>query len=1074
MKRKLMLLLVCLFVGIGLVTAQNQTVTGVVISEEDGQPVIGASVRVENTQLGAITDVDGKFRISNVPSSANTLIISYIGMEEQKVTIKPNLRVVMKSSSEVLDEVMVVAFGTAKKSAFTGSATVLNNDKLEQSQVTSVADALAGAVPGVTMTSNDGAPGSESTIRIRGFSSLNAANDPLIIVDGAPYSGDLANLNPNDVESMTVLKDAASNALYGARGANGVVIITTKKAKDGKATVTFDAKWGANTRALQHYDVITNPGEYYEMHYNALKNYYVNRQGMSETAAWQLANTNLTGSSGNGGLGYNVYTVPAGQMLIGSNGRLNPNATLGRKVTYNGEEYWLTPDDWEDVGMRTGLRQEYNFSVSGTNEKGSFYASLGYLGNEGITENSDYERFTARLKADYRAKEWLNIGGNMSYTRFERNSLGNNGVSSSTANIWAFTTQMAPIYPVYVRNGDGSIKVDENGFQMMDYGNGMNAGLNRGFLPDANPLMDNQLNRNNGEGNAATANGFATITFIPGLTATLNATMNLDETRFTYYYNPYYGQFDTTGGTLQKVHQRVYDYNFQQLLNYTTTIAEVHNLDVTLGHEYYDWREVYLSASKSNMFSPDNLELGGAVIDGQGANSGKDRYNNEGYFGRVHYNYDNRIFLQGSFRRDASSRFAPEHRWGNFWSAGAAWLINKESWFNASWVQELKVKASIGSQGNDNIDNYLYTDVYNVTNSDGQIGVSFKTKGTEDITWETNTNFNVGAEFQLWNRVTGSIEYYFRKTTDMLFDFSVAPSLGYSSYYDNIGNMTNSGVELNLGVNIFNKRDLKWDVSLNLSSMKNRITMLADDKKTSTLYDLEGNAYQGYTNGNFFVGEDLSIYTWQLKEYAGVDPETGMAMWYKDETDEAGNIIGHTTTTNYSEATYYVTESTLPKVYGGFGTSLQAYGVDFSINFTYQIGGKQYDNTYAQFMSTPSTTLGYNYHKDLYNSWTPENRNTDIPRFQYNEQYSGASASTRFLTNASYLNLQNINLGYTFPADWTKKLAINSLRIYLSAENVCYWSKRKGFDPRQSFSGATNATYYSPMRTISGGVTFKF
>ena len=238
----------------------------------------------------------------------------------------------MKSSSEVLDEVMVVAFGTAKKSAFTGSATVLNNDKLEQSQVTSVADALAGAVPGVTMTSNDGAPGSESTIRIRGFSSLNAKNDPLIIVDGAPYSGDLANLNPNDVESMTVLKDAASNALYGARGANGVVIITTKKAKDGKATVTFDAKWGANTRALQHYDVITNPGEYYEMHYNALKNYYVNRQGMSEAAAWQLANTNLTGSSGNGGLGYNVYTVPAGQMLIGSNGKLNPNATLGRKA----------------------------------------------------------------------------------------------------------------------------------------------------------------------------------------------------------------------------------------------------------------------------------------------------------------------------------------------------------------------------------------------------------------------------------------------------------------------------------------------------------------------------------------------------------------------------------------------------------------------------------------------------------------------------------------------------------------------------------------------------------------------
>ena len=328
MKRKLMLLLACLFVGIGLVTAQTQKVTGVVISEEDGQPVIGASVLVKGTQVGAITGVDGDFTLPNVPSSAKTLVISYIGMQTQEVAIKSSVKVVMKSDTEMLDEVMVVAFGTAKKSAFTGSAKVVGTEKLEQSQVTNVTDALAGAVPGVTLTSNDGAPGAKSSIKIRGFSSINAKNDPLIIVDGAPYSGDINNINPNDVESMTVLKDAASNALYGARGANGVIIITTKRANmSGEAKVTFDAKWGANTRALQKYEVIDNPGMYYEMHYRAMNNYYKST-GMNDQAAWLEANKNLFGS--NGGLGYNVYTVPDGQFLIGQNGKLNPNATLGR------------------------------------------------------------------------------------------------------------------------------------------------------------------------------------------------------------------------------------------------------------------------------------------------------------------------------------------------------------------------------------------------------------------------------------------------------------------------------------------------------------------------------------------------------------------------------------------------------------------------------------------------------------------------------------------------------------------------------------------------------------------------
>ena len=1078
--KKVILLFTCFLISMGLAIAQNKLVSGTV-TDESGEPVIGASVVVKgNATIGTVTDLNGKF-VLDVPNSVNTLIVKYLGMQEQEMEASSNMKVVLHPSTSALDEVIVVAFGTAKKSAFTGSATVVNAKQLEKSQVSSVTNALAGAVPGLQLTSNDGSPGSTSTIRIRGFSSLNAGNNPLVIVDGAPYPTDmdgnidLSNINPNDVESMTVLKDAASNALYGARGANGVILITTKRAdRNRDAVVTFDAKIGANTRALQQYDVITNPAQYYETHYGALSSYYVN-QGMTPQQAWQQANANLFGDMGSGGLGYNIYTYPQGQMLIGQNGKLNPNATLGRTVSYNGEDYYLIPDNWENAGTRTGARQEYNLSVSGAGDKSSFYASLGYLTNEGITMASDMTRLTGRLRADYQAKKWMKIGGNMTYAKFNYNSLDNNGSSTSTGNIWAFTSSTAPIYPAYVRTGDGKIKIDDNGFQMMDYGDGMNAGFARPWISNANPIMDSKLNTVNAEGNAASGNGFVDLTFFPGLKLTLNGTYNLDETRGTRVYNPYYGQFASSAGIVNKSNYRTYDYNLQQLLNYTTKIAGHNNLDIMLGHEYYNYMYAYLYASKSKMFSQSNKELGGAVIDGQGADSYINRRNNEGYFSRLQYNYDERIFGSASYRRDASSRFHPDYRWGNFWSVGGAWLLNKERWFNTPWVNELKLKASYGLQGNDDIGLYRYTDVSNIANSDGDIGVFFATKGTKNITWEDNAQLNIGAEFTLLDRFTGSIDFYRRNTTNMLFSFAVAPSLGYDSYYANIGNMYNTGLELNLGVNILKLNNIKWDVNLNFSTLKNRITMLSEDKKTASLYDANGNEYKGFASGNSFVAEGLSIFTWRLKEYAGVNAKDGQSMWYKNTLDDNGNVTGRETTTDWSQADYYVThESALPKLFGGFGTNLQVYGVDFSINFSYQIGGKQYDGTYALFMSPPlGSNTGYNFHKDVLDAWTPENTTSNIPRFMFGDTY-GAGASTRFLTDASYLNIENINLGYTFPSKWTKLATISSLRLYVSAENVFYWSKRNGFDPRQSYTDATNATYYSPMRTISGGITLKF
>ena len=1070
-----------LFVLLGVtLAAQNVQVSGVV-RESNGDAVTGVAVQLKgSTTIYAMTDVYGNYRIT-VPSNG-TLTYTCLGFKTLEVPVagRAVIDVTLEADTEMLSETIVVAFGKSTKEAFTGSAKVLDDEKLSLSQVASATNALAGQVAGVQLVSSNGAPGSSATIRVRGISSINAGKDPLIVVDGVPYDGDMNNIAPSDIESMTVLKDAASNALYGARGANGVIMITTKKGKVGQAVVSLDAKVGFNTRALQEYETISDPRAYYEQHYKALYNYYTaattaDGLGLTADEAYMRANDNLFDVTA-GGLGYQTYTFPAGEYAIGRNGKFNPNATEG----YQLGDFLVKSDNWANEVYRKGLRQEYTLTISGAQNRLSYFSSLSYLSNNGIVENSDHKRLAARLKADYQAKDWLKVGANMSYTKFNFNQLSNNGTEGSTGNIWAYTSQIAPIYPLYIRNADGSQYYDVNGIAVLDHGNGnLNTGgipgTSRPFITDANPILANKYNTNNAEGNALSAQGYIDIDIVKGLTLTINASATLDETRSNYVYNPYYGQFRTTGGTVSVGHTRSYAWNAQQLLNYTRDFGQ-HSVSALLGHEYYSRKYYYLDASKSHMFSQSNKELDGAVVDTQGASSYQTHYNNEGYFTRIQYDYADRYFLSGSFRFDASSRFAPARRWGKFWSVGAAWIMSKESWFNAPWIDEFKLKASVGSQGNDSVGSYRYTDIFEIVPSDGEVSTIFSSKGNPEITWETNTNINAGIEFSfLRRRISGTIEFFNRKTTDMLFPTPVAPSQGYDELWKNIGDMNNRGVEGDFYFGIIDTRDVQWDFNLNVSYLNNKIAYLADNVKDSVRYDSEGNAYEGYTNGNFFYAEGMPMYTWYTYEYAGVDQTTGKSLWYKDILDDNGVPTGRETTDEYSKATRYVTgKSTLAPIFGGFGTSLRAYGFDFAVNFTYQLGGWQYDGTYARFMYSPtSNSTGYNYHKDLLNAWTPTNKSTTIPRFQYGDTYSN-SHSTRFLTSASYLTLQNINVGYTFPEKLTSNIQISALRLYLAVENVFYWSARKGFDPSQSYSSASNATRYAPMRTFSAGVTLKF
>ncbi len=1090
MKRKLALMLLC---SVMTIAAWAQSaINGTVVSASDGEPIIGATVKVKGASQGTVTDANGKFSI-NV-QAGKTLVFSYIGMQSKEVAAKNGMHVSLGEDDTMLDDVIVIAYGTQKKSAFTGSAAVVSSDEIGKVQVTNAVDALKGKAAGVQIYNATGQPGSVPTIRIRGVNSILAGNDPLIVLDGSPYDGSLNDINPTDVESMTVLKDAASTALYGARGGNGVILITTKSAKHGKdALITVDAKWGANSKGTADYDRINNPQQYYEQYYKGLNAYAMNKLGYDEGKAWQWANQNLINRAGGFGLGYNCYTIPEGEVMIGTNGKLNPNATLGAFYENNGEKYWMMPDNWDKEIYNTSLRQEYTVSATAASEKGTFYASANYLNQDGIVSGSTYERLTARMKADYMLKKWLKLSGNMAYSHFDRNYLSNEG-ASNTGNVFALHN-IAPIYPVFVRDENKNIVFNPTaGINAYDYGDGKYFPFTRPYLGQANPISDLLVDTQNNEGNTFNGTGSVDL-FLPfGFTFTSINNVYLHENRYTNVTNPYFGQYASSNGILTKEHDRTWSLNYQQRLNWHKQFGE-HDIEVMAAHEYYRSRGYDLSYYMTNMFSQQNKELAGAVVAGSGSSSMSD-YNTESWLSRAMYNYADRYFASVSYMTQASSVFHPDHRWGSFWSFGAGWLINKESWFNAKWVDELKLKASYGENGNDGIGGYLYTNRYSIENSNNSVSLVPSTvRGNENITWEKNAKFNVGADFSLFNgRLYGSAEYYANRTNDMISSFPFAPSFGYTSSYANVGNMVNNGVEIDLHGEIVRTKDFSWTIYANMTTNHNEITKLAEERKQSQV-----DGHKGYSSGNYFYTEGMSRYTYYAKKYAGIYTEdtwqltndteynpanAGMALYWKNKyvvdenesdniaKDENGIYIVDKTyaTTNNSEADYYLHGDVMPDVYGGFGTTLSWKGLDFSVDFQYQLGGQIFDSEYQSLMGT---SAGYGMHKDILNAWSQENPTSNIPRYQINDTYM-ASTSDRFLTSASYLTLNNITLGYTLPKSILKALSIQKLRVYIVGDNLYTWSKRKGLDPRQSITGSSSGTYYSSVRSISGGITLTF
>ena len=1057
--KKLTYLLFCLFLGIGLANAQTTKVTGTVISADDNEPIIGASIVVKGTMVGTVTDFDGAFSL-DVPSSAKTLVISYVGMKSQEVAVKPVLNVMLEGDNQVLDEVMVVAYGTAKKSAFTGSAATIKTEKIAARQAANLTGALAGQVAGVQTTNNNGQPGKDAEVRIRGIGSISASNKPLYVVDGVPYDGEISAISTSDIESMTVLKDAASNALYGARGANGVILITTKKGKSGDARVTFDAKWGVNKRGIPSYETVTDPGKFYELAYAAI--YNGDLEGYA--AAGDLANANLYANNAmlsSSYLGYQVFTLPNGEQLIGMDGRLNPNAKLG----YSDGTYYYKPDNWSDELFENNTRQEYNLSVSGATEKMNYYMSAGYLDDKGIVPNSGFQRYTARLKAEYQVKSWLRMGGNVSFTHYDSREQDTES-GTSNGNAFYAANIMGAIYPMYIRDAEGNIMTDNRGYKRYDYGSDTNFSREN-VVPNANPLASYMLDKRNYSGDVVSGKWFADIDIWGGIKAKINIGVDANNVRMRDLINPFYGQYSETsgvGGIINTEATRSFSTNQQYLLTYNKTFNDVHNLDVLAGHENYNYKYSYLYGSREKLYNPNVPELNNGILNQNNA-SYTNNYATEGWLFRVQYDYDGKYFGSASFRRDASSAFHPDNRWGNFWSIGAGWLMNKEAFLaDQNWIDMLKFKISYGLQGNDNLmfqgglyrNYYPYMDQLTLSNSNGDFATSLYYKGNPDITWETSHSFNTGFDFNFWGgKLSGTAEYFSRKTTDMLYFKPVSPSMGYSRYPENVGSMVNRGVEVDLNSAIIDTKNFSWNINLNLTHFKNKVLELAPE--------LNGQLI----DGSRIYREDESMYQLYLPKYAGVNPETGESQWALLEPDKDGNTV----TTEYSVASNnrFATGDILPKVYGGFGTSFTAYGFDFSIAFAYQLGGRVLDYTYQGLMSVDAQ--GSAWHKDMLNAWTPENKNTDVPRMNVQDQYANRLMD-RFLTSSDYLSLQNITFGYTLPKSLTRKFQVEGIRLYFVADNVALLTARKGLDPRQGYVSSDNV--YSPIRTISGGISLNF
>lgn len=1039
--KKLSYLCIILLFSLSM-NAQTRTITGVVKNAQ-GIPVADASVLVKGTRSGTSTNAAGSFSLT-VNVNAKTLVVSSVGLGSQEIAIGNSsvFNITLATESKDLLEVIVqVPYGTVKKTAFTGSENTITAATIQKQQVTSVTRAIEGLVPGVIATNGGGAPGTGANILIRGVGSINASSSPLYVLNGSPYDGSISAISSDDIESVTVLKDAAAAALYGSRAANGVIMITTKKGRKGRTNVTASLRQGFMTRGIPEYDRV-NSQQYYELFWEAYRNSYI-AQGDNATVAGTKASSVLTSTSG---LVYNAYNVPGTSLVDPVTGKLNSSATL------------LWNESWEDALFRQASRTNANLNFSGASDNSDYYISAGYLNEEGIVKNSGYKRYNLRLNVNVAPTKWLNAGVNLDGALAERKDVPSGG--TSTTNPFYYTRQMGPIYPVYQHAPGTGAFVDSLGEHKLDWGVPEQMGT-RPYAGRSNLLGSLALDDRSRNILNANANTFAEIKFLNNFSFKATLGINYLGNDITEYQNNQYGDAAPStpggvdGGRSTKTNNRQISLTGNEVLSWKNSFGN-HNIRALVGHENYKYKYNYLSANSSGFLFPGQSDLDNGTGAFEPASSYEDNHRIESYFGNVNYDYNQKYLLSASLRSDGSSRFVDSLRWGNFYSVGLGWRLSQEKFLsNVSWLNELKLRASYGEQGNDNIGLYYQYRNYYYSSGTGSYLTPTR-RANPDLLWEKNKVLNLALDFGLFkNRLTGTVEWFNRESDDLLFDVPTSPSdLGGASIYRNIGSMKNTGIELQLGYNVIASRNFNWRVDLNLTHFKNEITKLPP-KQTE----------KGIVSGTkkLFVGH--GIYDFWLREFAGVDASNGDALYYKDVLDASGKPTSRVLTNQYNQATLYWHGSALPDISGGITNSFNYKGFDLSFLLTFSYGGQFYDGNYASIMHRGAPGIAFQ--TDILDRWQKPGDVTNVPRLQ-NGIGTQDGASSRWLVDGSWLNIKNVTISYTLPKALAGRMHLGGMQIFGNVDNAWLFTAKKGMDPQREFNGTADATY-TPFRTINFG-----
>ena len=1059
--------------------AQEKTVTGVVTDKLG--PLPGANVVVKGTTNGVQTDFDGKYSIK--AKSGDVLEVSFTGYVTKTVNVSgaSNYNVALEESSTTLTEVVVVGYGKTTKEAYTGTATKVNIENIEAKTVSNVSQALRGEVAGVNVITTSGAPGRDATIRIRGIGSVNGNRNPLYVVDGAPYSSDISSINPSDIESMTVLKDAAATSVYGSRGANGVILITTKQGKIGKSVISVDFKTSINTLMLPTYESITSPEEYIEMSWDALRNYgYLN--GSTDPAAF-ASNALYDGALGINP-NYNIWSTVGSALIDPVTGKFNSGVT--RK--YN-------PTKWSDAAFGTGYRSEVDVLFSGGNDKTKYATSFGYLDDQGYAVNTNYTRYTTRLNLEHKPKDWLTIGANMAYTGSRYKNQVSEGETSSS-NMFALTSTTPAIYDVYLRDANGELVADPifGGYQF-DYG----ATYGRRAWNNTNGIADAYYDLSRTDVNTLLGNININVDITKWLTLETRYSGQYEASDVVDRSNPFYGGWSGDSyGYLFKSNATDTNQNFLQLLRFNKSFGKS-SVEAFVAHESTEFRREYLSAAKTKTIIPNSTDLSHYTTLYGLPTSYTRGWTLESYFAQLNYNYAQKYFLTASVRRDGSSRFLND-KWGTFGSVGLGWVASKESFLsNVGFMDFLKFKASYGVIGDQGARwRYGWQTLTSNTVDSGDYSFSPSTElANPNLTWETSKIAQIGME-STWfdNTLDVNLEYYVKNTDDLFMNQSLPPSLGYTTIYYNDGQMRNKALEFDIQANIVkakNPEDFKLSFGVNGELLTNEITKMPTDYFTGGVKVLDTN------NGNLALGH--SIFDFYMREWAGVNPATGEGLWnmYYDDINGNGvfdsadqNILSMTTylkqvnpdanvkmttTNNYSQATSkFVGKSAIPKVRGAFRINTAYKNFDLTAQFGYSLGGYATDAGYQRLMANDGSIGADNWHVDMRDRWKQPGDITNVPRlsaaFNVNDN-NVASTSTRFLVKSDYLSLNNVRLGFNIPERFTSKLRLTKFNLYVSGDNLMVLSARKGFNPT-TFTSVSNSGIYMPMTTFSFGTKIEF